>query len=131
MILAVVAAATVAAPVLVSGPGLTAFMFSAAVSRRVAVAVSTMILGRVAVMVRAAVAVMIIAYGGPNSRESRVLAQARIVAVSPFPIFVPALTAQPVVVDVAVVAFRKPLAVAGIFVGVPPVVAVAVVGVVG
>ncbi len=125
MIVAVVAAATVAAaPVLVRGPGLMAFMVSAAVSsrvpavvstsisRRMAVAVSTMILGRVAVVVRAAVAVMIIAYG-------------------PFPIFVPALTAQPVVVDVAVVAFGEPLAVAGVFVGVPPVVAVAVVGVVG
>jgi len=144
MIVAVVAAATVAAaPVLVRGPGLMAFMASAAISsrvpavvstsisRRVAVAVSTMILGRVAVVVRAGVAVMLIAYGGPNSRESRVLAQARIVAVSPFPIFVPALTAQPVVVDVAIVAFGKPLAVAGVFVGVPPVVAVAVVGVVG
>ena len=142
MIVAVVAAATVAAaPVLVRGPGLMAFMVSAAVSsrvpavvstsisRRVAVAVSTMLLGRVAVVVRAAV--MIIAYGGSNSRESRVLAQARIVAVSPFPIFVPALTAQPVVVGVAVVAFGEPLAVAGVFVGVPPVVAVAVVGVVG
>ena len=142
MIVALVTAATVtAAPVLVRGPGLMAFMLSAAVSsrvpavistsisRRVAVAVSTMILGRVAVVVRAAVSVMIIAYGGPNSRESRVLAQARIVVVSPFPIFVPALTAQPVVVEVAVVAFREPLPVAGVFVGV--VVAVAVVGVVG
>ena len=154
MIVALVTAATVAAaPVLVRAPGLMAFMVSAAVSSRVpavistsisrrvptvvftsisrcvAVAVSTMILGRVAVVVRAAIAVMIIAYGGPNSRESRVLAQARIVAVSPFPIFVPALTAQPVVVEVAVVAFGEPLAVAGIFVGV--VVAVAVVGVVG
>jgi len=142
MIVAVVAAATVAAaPVLVRGPGLMAFMVSAAVSsrvpavvstsisRRVAVAVSTMILGRVAVVVRAAV--MIIAYGGSNSRESRVLAQARIVAVSPFPIFVPALTAQPVVVGVAIVAFGEPLAVAGVFVGVQPIVAVAVVGVVG
>jgi len=142
MIVAVVAAATVAAaPVLVRGPGLMAFMVSAAVSsrvpavvstsisRRVAVAVSTMLLGRVAVVVRAAL--MIIAYGGSNSRESRVLAQARIVAVSPFPIFVPALTAQPVVVGVAVVAFGEPLAVAGVFVGVQPIVAVAVVGVVG
>jgi hypothetical protein len=139
MIVAVVAAA----PVLVRGPGLMAFMISAAVasrvpavvptsiSRRVAVAVSTMISGRVAVVVRAAVAVMIIAYDGPNSRESRVLAQARIVAISPFPIFVPALTAQTVVVDVAVVAFGEPLAVAGVFVGVPPVVAIAIVGVVG
>jgi hypothetical protein len=72
---------------------------------------------------------MIIAYGRPNSRESRVLTQARIVAVSPFPIFVPALTAQPVVVEIAVVAFREPLAIAGVFVGV--VVAVAIVGVVG
>lgn len=140
MIVAVVAAATVAAaPILVGGPGLMAFMVSAAVSgrvpavvatsisRRAAVAVSTMIcrvpvvvstisLGRVAVVVRAAVAVMIIAWSGPNSRESRVLAQARIVAVSPFPIFVPALTAQPVVVDVAVMAFGKPLAVTGVFV---------------
>src|ERR1041385_6555208 len=144
MIMAVVAAATVgAAPVLVSGPGLMALMVSAAVSSRVpaavstriscrvAVAVSTMILGRVAVMVLAAVAVTIIAYGGPNPRESRVLAQARIVAVSPFPIFVPAPTAQPVVVDEAVVAFGEPLAVAGVFVGVPPVLAVSVVGVVG
>ena len=142
MIVALVTAATVAAaPVLVRGPGLMAFMLSAAVSRRVpavistsisrrvAVTVSTMILGRVAAVVRAAIAVMIIAYGGPNSRESRVLAQARVVAVSPFPIFVPALTAQPVVVEVAVVAFGEPLAVAGIFVGV--VVAVAIVGVVG
>ena len=129
MIVAVVAAATMAAaPVLVRGPGLMAFMVSAAVSsrvpavlstgisRRVAVAVCTMILGRVAVVVRAAVAVMIITYGGPNSRESRVLTQARIVAVSPFPIFVPALTAQPVVVDVAIVAFGKPLTVTGVFV---------------
>ena len=82
-------------------------------------------------MVRAAVAVMIIAYRGPNSRESRVLAQPRIVAVSPVPIFVPAFTAQPVIVDVAIVAFGEPLAVAGVFVGVPPVVTVAVVGVVG
>jgi hypothetical protein len=144
MIVAVVAAATVAAAlVVVRGPGLMAFTASAAVSsrvpavvstsisRRAAVAVSTMILGRVAVVVRAAVAVMIIAYGGPNSRESRVLAQARIVAISPFPIFVPALTAQPVVVDVAIVAFGKPLPVADVFVGVPPVVAVAVVGVGG
>jgi hypothetical protein len=156
MIMAVVAAATVAAaPVLVRGPGLMALMVSAAVSGRVravvsasisrrvptvastsisyrAVAVSSMILGRVAVMVRAAVAVMVIAYGGPNSRESRVLAQTRIVTVSPFPIFVPALTAQPVVIDEAVVAFGEPLAVAGVFVGVPPVVAIAVVvGVVG
>lgn len=156
MILAVVAAATVAAaPILVRGPGLMAFMLSAAVSsrvpvvvsaiissrvpvvvstsisRRVAVAVSTMTLGRVAVVVRAAVAVMIIVYGGPNSRESRILAQARIVAVSPFPILVPAPTAQPMVVEVAVVAFGEPLAVAGIFVRVRPVVAVAVIGIVG
>ena len=143
MIVAVVAAATVAAsPVLVRGPGLMAFMLSAvssrvsalvstSISRRVAVAVSTMILGRVAVVVRAAVAIMINAYGGPNSSESRVLAQARIVAVSPFPIFVPTLTAQPVVVNVAVVGFGEPLAVAGVFVGVQPVVAVAVIGVVG
>ena len=132
MIVAVVAAATVAAaPVLVRGPGLMAFMVSAAVSSRVPAVVSTSISRRVAVVVRAAVAVMIIACGGSNSRESRVLAQARIVAVSPFPIFVPALTAQPVVVGVAVVAFGEPLAVAGVFVGVPPVVAVAVVGVVG
>jgi hypothetical protein len=156
MIVAVVAAATVAAaPALVRAPGLMAFMVSAAVSgrvpavvstsisRRVAVAVSTMILGRVAVVVsimilgrvaivvRAAGAVMIIAYGGSNSRESRVLAQARIVVVSPFPIFVPALTAQPVVVEVAVVAFGEPLAIACVFVGVVVAVAVAVVGVVG
>jgi hypothetical protein len=142
ILVVIVAAAVAAAPVLVRGLGPMSFMVSSVVagvpavvstsiSRRVAVAVSTMILGRVAVMVRAAVAVMIIAYGGPNSRESRVLAQARIIAVSPFPIFVPALTAQPVVVDVAIVAFREPLAVAGIFIGVPPVVAVAVVGVVG
>lgn len=141
MIVAVVAAAIVAAaPVLVRAPGLMAFMASAAVSsrvpavvstrisRRVAVAVSTMILDGVAVVVRA---VMIITYGGPNARESRVLAQPRIVAVSPFPIFVPAPAAQPVVVDVAIVAFGKPLPVAGVFVGVPPVGAVAVVGVVG
>ena len=129
MIVAVVAAATVAAaPVLVRAPGLMAFMSSAGVSsrvpavvstrisRRVAFAVSTMILDGVAVVVRATVAVMIISYGGLNSRESRVLAQARIVAVSPFPIFVPALTAQPVVVDVAIVAFGKPLPVTGVFV---------------
>ena len=141
MIMAVVAAATVAAaPVLVRGPGLMALMASAAVSgcvravvstsissrvravvstripRHVAVALSSMILGRVAVMVLAAVAVLIIAYGGLNSRKSRVLAQTRIVTVSPFPIFVPALTAQPVVVDEAVMAFGEPLAIAGVFV---------------
>jgi hypothetical protein len=118
MIVPVVAAATVAAaPVLVRGPGLMAFMVSAAVSsrvpavvstrisRRVAAAISTMILCHVAVVVWATIVVMLIAYDGPNSRESRVLAQARIIAVSPFPILVPALMAQPVIVDVAVVAF--------------------------
>jgi hypothetical protein len=143
ILVVIVAAAVAAAPVLVRGLGPMSFMVSSVVagwvpavvstsiSRRVAVAVSTMILGRMVVVVRAAVAVMIIAYGGPNSRKSRVLAQARIVAVSPFPIFVPALTAQPVVVDVAIVAFGEPLAVARVFVGVPPVIAVAVVGVVG
>ncbi|HLK09055.1 MAG TPA: hypothetical protein VKV30_13960 [Candidatus Angelobacter sp.] len=144
MVVAVVAAATVAAaPVLVRGSGLMASMASAAVSsrvpavvstsisRRVAVAVSTSILGRVAVVVRATVLVMLIAYEGPNSRESRVLPQARVVALSPFPILVPALTAKPVIVDVAIVAFGKPLPVAGVFVGVPPVIAVAVRRVVG
>lgn len=142
MIVAMVAATVAAAPVLVRAPGLMAFMASAAVSsrvsavvstrisRRVAVAVSTMIC-RVAVVVRAAVAVMIIAYGGLNARESRVLSQARIVAVSPFPILVPAPAAQPMVVDIAIVAFGKPLPVAGVFVGVPPVGAVAVIWVVG
>ena len=106
MIVAVIAAVTVAAaPVLVRGAGLMAFMFSAAVSsrvpavvstsilRRVAIAIYTTILGRMAVVVRAAVAVMIIACGRPNSRKSRILAQTCIVAVSPFPILVPALTA--------------------------------------
>lgn len=106
MIVAVIAAATVvAAPVVVRGLGLMAFMFSAAVSsrvpavvstsilRRVAIAIFTTILGCVAVVVREAVAVMIIACGRPNFRESRILAQTCIVAVSPFPILVPALAA--------------------------------------
>jgi len=144
MIVAAVAAATVAAaPVPVRGPGLMASMVSTAISsrvlamvstpisRRVAVAISIMILGRVAIMAWTTVLVMLIAYGGPNSSESRVLAQARIVAVTPFPILAPALTAQPMVVDVAIVAFGEPLAVAGVFVRVPPVIAVAVIRVVG
>ena len=118
MIVAAVAAATVAAaPVPVRGPGLMASMVSTAISsrvlamvstpisRRVAVAISIMILGRVAIMAWTTVLVMLIAYGGPNSSESRVLAQARIVAVTPFPILAPALTAQPMVVDVAVMTF--------------------------
>lgn len=144
MIVAMVAAAALAAaPVLVRCPGLMASMVSATVSRRVpavvstrisrrvAVAISTMILACVAVVVRATVMVMIVAYNGPNSRESRILAQAGIIVVSPFPIFVPAFTAQPVVIDVAVVAFGEPLAVARVFVGVPPGIAVAVIRVVG
>jgi hypothetical protein len=75
--------------------------------------------------------VMIVAYNRPNSRESRVLAQVGIVSLSPFPVLVPALTAQPMVVDIVIVAFGEPLAVAGVFVGVPSVIAVAVIRVVG
>jgi len=76
----------------------------------------------------AIISIMIISYDALIIAEVRVLAEARFVLASPFPIFPLALTAQTVVLDIVIPAFSLPLPVVRIVVSV--VAAGAVIGIV-
>jgi len=69
---------------------------------------ATAVIG-VVVVPPAVISIMIVPYDALIIAKTRVLAEARFVLASPFPIFPLALTAQTVVLDIVIPAFSKPL----------------------